>query len=336
MNLGNQPNRSLRLIALCLAFLAAPAWAVVEQTVAFPDADAIQGGTLRLDDGQEYTGEVREDDDGRKVLVFMLPDSANGARATVDATVDGRRETRSITITGRAVTLMSAGAAGTGRSGGFFFGAGAGLASYATDVASNLASRSAAEGTALFTELGLQNIAATSGAGDSDSVLDLGFHVGYRFANDSELYFGYQRPVSSIELDLNSNILGNLPGVNVTAESVGMVDLDFSTFTLNYAGYFGPATDFRYVVWGGAMHIDRETSFTSSLDVNNMVTSFSGGDDLKDSQAFYGAALEWAPRSASGWRPILGIGIGQSAKSGDLEDESATVVSGYFRTTFGF
>lgn len=328
MDFWNQLHHALRPIALCLALVAAPAWAVVEQGVEFPAADNVQGGTLVLDNGEEYKGEVRKDDEGRDMLVFILPDSASGARGTVEATVDGRPVNRSITVTGRAITLMTAGAAGVGRSGGFTFGLGPYIASHSTDVASNLASVSAAEATALLTDFGLQNIAATSSGDDSDTLLGVGILAGYEFPNGNEISFELARPISSIELDLSATATGDLPGFLVTAQSEGIVKLDLTIATLNYAGYFG-ASDFRYVLSGGGILIDRETNFTSTLDINNVVNSFSGGDNLEDSQLFYGGAIEWAPRRA-GWGPVVGIGVSQSAASGDLENEKLTAMEIYF------
>lgn len=328
MDFWNQLQHALRPIALGLALVAAPAWAVVEQGVEFPAADNVQGGTLVLDNGEEYTGEARKDDEGRDMLVFILPDSASGARGTVEATVDGQPVNRSITVTGKAVTLMTKSLAAMGRSGGFTFGLGPYIASHSTDVASNLASVSAAEATALLTDFGLQNIAATSSGDDSDTLLGVGILAGYEFPNGSEISFEIARPISSIELDLSATATGDLPGFLVTAQSAGTVELDLTIATLNYAGYFG-ASDFRYVLSGGGILIDRETNFTSTLDINNVVNSFSGGDNLEDSQVFYGGAIEWAPRR-SGWGPVVGIGVSQSAASGDLQNEKLTAMEIYF------
>lgn len=313
-----QLQRLLQLVALGVAWISTPAWAVVTQSVAFPDANIVQGGTLTLD-GTPYPGEVR-DEDGEKLLVFTLPDDAMGAEATVVATVDGRRETRSITVTGNVVTLMTVGAASTARSGGFFFGVDAALSSYSTDVASNLASTSAADATALLTDFGLQNIAATSSGDDSDTLLGVGILAGYQFPNGSEISLQVERPISNIELDLSATATGDLPGVLVTAQSTATVELEILIATLNYAGYFGDS-NFRYILSGGGLILDRETSFTSSVDINNVVNSFSGGDNLEDSQLFYGGAIEWMPRNRSGWVPFIGIGVSQSASSGDLENE---------------
>lgn len=323
----NQLQHALRPITLCLALVAAPAWAVVEQRVEFPGVN-VQGGTLRLDDGQEFTGEVRQDDAGRRALVFMLPDSARGTGATVEATVDGRSVKHPVTITGIDIILMDAGAASTASAPGWTFGLGPYVASFDTDVASNLAGISAAEATALLTDFGLQNIAATSSGDDSDTLLGVGILAGYQFPNGSEISLEIARPFSSLELDLSATATGDLPGFLVTAQSTGTVELDLTIATLNYAGYFG-ASDFRYVLSGGAILIDRETNFTSSLDINNVVNSFSGGDNLEDSQVFYGGAIEWAPRR-SGWAPVVGLRVGQSAASGDLEGEKLSQVGIYF------
>lgn len=331
MNFWNQLQHALRPVALCLALVAAPAWAVVEQGVEFPAAENVQGGTLTLETapGTPYQGEVKEKD-GKKLLVFTLPDDAAGERATISATVDGRRETRSITVTGNVVSLMTVGAASAGSRGGLFFGVGAGLSSYASDVASSLASTSAADGSTLLGDFGFQNIAATSSGDDSDTLLDVNVFAGYQFANGHEVSFGIQRPLSPLELDLNSTIMGNLPGFNATAQSAGTVELDLLIATLKYAGYIG-SSSLRYVLSAGAMSIDRETDFTSSLDINNVVNSFSGGDDLDDCVPYYGAAVEWAPRSQSGIQPVVGLGVSQSGDSGDLEDDSVTQVGLYFQ-----
>lgn len=336
-----KPNERLSsggIRCLALVFLSAfasPAHAVIEQVVEYPSAQQIQGGTLRLDSdpNQEYVGEVGEDDDGRKLLVFQLPDSANGENATLEATVDGRRDTRSVVVTGSAFAILttSLGTSGNAGQSGFFFGGGVGVSQVSVDVAANLASTSARDGTNFLTGSGLQNIVATSAGDDGDWIGNFGMQAGFRFANDSQLYLDLQTSQSA-DFGLNSNVTGNVPGVDVTAQSLGNVEIELWSGTLNYSRYFGQSTNFRYVASLGAIVIDRKTSFTSTLEVNNTVTdSFSGGDDLDDSQLFFGAALEWAPRKASGWQPVVGFGVFQSGKSGDLEEDAIVQMGLYFR-----
>ena len=341
MKTSNQIVQRVAAVAILgLAAFSMPALAVIEHSIEYPAANNIQDATLILDDtGEQYTGEV-QDEDGRKRVVFVVPDSAAGKRATVNATVDGVPETFSVTI-GGAAPVARTGDSSIDRSASdtsWFISGGMLYGLVSSEFATAIAQQSAADGQALLDAQGLLNSTSNFAADDSASALGGMFEVGYRFQDNSRLSLGVGFG-STDEFDINASASGDIPNSTsvVTAESVATGEMDIFEVAIRYARDFPGTRRFGYSVSVGSLSVDRTTSFTSTLSTDGVpIDSISGGDDLDESVIQFGVGIEWTPRSDQRWAPVVGLRYKRSGDLDILDDESVETIDGYILLRFGF
>jgi len=246
---------------------------VIEQTIEFPDAKAIQGATLSLEGSDEIiTGEVQEDD-GRKKVVFVLPDSSEGRNATANVIVDDVAESYPIVIgSPTPVIRTSRSQLTTGIShGGWFFGAGASAGRVSSDFATTIAQQSALDAEGFLAGQGVTNIVSGYNADDDAIAWDGSLEVGYWFPDDSRLSLGFSTG-SADDFALNVDVSGDVPPSSiVNAQSVGTAELDIWSVALDYARFFTPTSNFGFVVSVGNQSVKRPTTFTSTLSVADKI-----------------------------------------------------------------
>jgi len=327
-------GRAAATLAGCLALLSLPAFAVINQTVEFPDAQSIQGATLSLDGTDEVIeGEVREEDD-RKIVVFVLPDDYDGRAATANVIVDNVPRSYPITIGTSTPTFRTGDSRSSSRlpSGSFYYGIGAGIGSLSSDFASAIGQQSALDANGLLSGQGLTNIVSSVAADDSASAWDAIIEVGYWFPDDSRLSLDF-RTGSVDNFGINVDVRGDVPMSTsvISAESIATAGLDMWSANLNYRRFFTPTSNWGFLLTLGNHSVDRPTSFVSTLRLDGMpVDSFTGGEELDENIVQYGIGLEWTQRQARTWVPTVGLRLSQTGDIEIFDDENSKQVQLYF------
>lgn len=325
------------LLGPILALVSVPALAVVQQRLDFQGAENIQSATLILGDSDELISGTVHEKDGKKFVLFNLPDGSHGKSATAFVVVDGRRQSYPVVI-GQPTPVVSA---GSGRleimetEGVWYFGPGAYAGNLSSDFATVIAQQSAADASALLSMQGITNIVPTSAADDSSFAWGGIIEVGYQFSDDSRLSLNLQFD-SVDDFGLNAGASGDIPMSTsiASAESVATAELEMWSLNLNYARFFTPTGNFGFAVSAGSQSVERASSFTSTLSVDGVpFGEFTGDEKLDENVLRYGVGLEWTQRQARNWVPTIGIRYVQTADIDILDKEQIRRLEAYFTIT---
>jgi hypothetical protein len=328
------PAGLVRVAATYLVLWAAPAHAVIEQALEFPDAQAIQGATLTLEGSEEvYTGEVREEE-GRKEVIFLLPDDSDGKTATVEVVVDGQLRSLSLVVGARTPVLQTSDrASGAAEDGSWFASIGLGVGQVYSDFARRIAEQSARDQDGFLNAQGITNPDPSSNADDAVFAWNGTIAFGYEFRQGGRLSFG----LSTSEVDdfkLRADTSGDIPGTMsvITARTSATAELDIRSLEMSYASYFTRMSDFAWTVSVANVSIDRTTMFESTLGVDGVVLdTLTGGDSLDEDVIQYGVGLEWAPRNPRGnWAPTVGLRYVRTGNIEIFDDEEIDAMELFF------
>lgn len=327
-------NGLATLLGPILVLISLPALAVVQHRMDFPDAEDVQSATLTLDGSDEVvSGTVREEE-GKKFVVFVLPDGSNGKSATVSVVVDGWQQSYPV-IVGQAAPTMGSGSDRMDiveSDSGWYFGPGVYAGNLSSDFASVIAQQSAADASDLLATQGFTNIVPMSTADDSAFSWGGIIEVGYQFSDESRLSLDLQYGAVG-DFNLNAGASGDIPASTsiASAESVATAEIDMWSFNLNYARFFTPVSNFGFMLSIGNQSVERSSSFTSTLSVDGVpFDSFTGSETIDENVLRYGVGVEWTQRQARNWVPTVGIRYSQTAKLDIFDKKQIELLEAYF------
>ena len=270
------------LLGPVLVLISLPALAVVQHRMDFPDAQEIESANLILEDSDEIVSGTVHEEDGKKFVLFELPDGSSGKPATVLVVSDGWRQSYPVVI-GQTTSVTSAGSdspeVGQAR-GGWFIGPGVYAGNLSSDFATRIAYQSATDAADLLGTQGFTNIVPMSTADDSAFTWGGVVETGYLFADGSRVSFDVRTTMVD-DFGLAAGATADIPNTAsvASAESVATAELDIWSINLNYSRFFTPTSNFGFSISLGNQWVDRTSSFTSTLSVDGTpFDTFTGGD----------------------------------------------------------
>lgn len=341
--------RICRFLALTICMSALPAHALLNESMMLPGETPTQGMTITFtpEGGDPVPGEITKDDEGRRIVAFVLPGDKPSAGVATITTADGSTDinvpqrdddeivvldlaTETATLASAAAYYAVASPAIGYQDNRWEFQLGIGASYIDTSYLGETLSNSNDELTALLEDNGVTGIGSRSSADDDTYGWQLDGTVAYRLTDRGSLYLTFAwGEGDDFEGDVRGN--GRLQSSQINAGSDAESEFSYSGLTVGWEHRFRDCL--RGYAGAGVMMADIEDSFTSWLSQDGtVIEEFSGSSKDSDEAAMIEAGLRYVFDTDG---PVdLGLQLGMTWADEMFEDEDVFMLNGGIRVYF--